>query len=141
MTDDTLTGSDAGYEGYGEPPPELAPDRPQGNLRRTAARGTVINSAFQIGLYGAATLERIGVAAFLTRAEYGMWGILMAAMFSLTWIKSWGIGDKYIQQNERDQEAAFQKAFTLIQQNERDQEAAFQKAFTLELGLSVVFFV
>jgi O-antigen/teichoic acid export membrane protein len=97
-------------------------DRPGGSLRRLAARGTLINSGFQIGLYGAATLERFGVAAWLTRSEYGMWGVLMSALLALTWIKNWGIGDKYIQQSEADQ------------------EKAFQKAFTLELGLSLIFF-
>jgi O-antigen/teichoic acid export membrane protein len=92
------------------------------SLRHHTARGTLINSAFQIGLYGLGTLERIAVAVWLTRSDYGMWGVLMAALLSLIWIKDWGIGDKYIQQSEPDQ------------------EAAFQKAFTLELGLSIAFY-
>src|SRR3954453_10725753 len=92
------------------------------SLRHHAARGTLINSAFQIGLYGLATVERIAVAIWLTRCDYGMWGILMAALLALTWIKNWGIADKYVQQSEPDQ------------------EAAFQKAFTLELGLSIAFY-
>src|SRR4051794_17531694 len=93
------------------------------SLRRHTARGTLINSAFQIGLYGLGACMRIAVAAWLTRSDYGMWGILMAALLALTWIKNWGIADKYIQQSEPDQ------------------EAAFQKAFTLELGLSIAFYV
>ena len=32
---------------------------------------------------------------------------------TLVWLKQVGIGDKYIQQDEGDQERAFQKAFTL----------------------------
>jgi O-antigen/teichoic acid export membrane protein len=93
------------------------------SLRKHTARGTLINSAFQIGLYGLGTFTRIAVAAWLTRSDYGMWGVLMAALLALTWIKNWGIADKYIQQSEPDQ------------------EAAFQKAFTLELGLSAAFYV
>ncbi len=53
------------------------------------------------------------VAAWLTRSQYGLWGILIATLIGLTWIKQVGIADKYIQQSEPDQELAFQKAFTL----------------------------
>src|SRR5690349_18163772 len=105
--------------------PVVDPDRVDPSitsLRQHTARGTLINSAFQIGLYGLATLERMAVAVWLTRSEYGMWGVLMSALLALTWIKNWGISAKYVQQSEPDQ------------------EAAFQKAFTLELGLSIAFY-
>jgi O-antigen/teichoic acid export membrane protein len=82
-------------------------------LRVHAARGTVINSAFQIGLYGLGTIQKIVVAAWLTRAQYGLWGVLLSALMALVWIKSFGIADKYVQQSEPDQELAFQKAFTI----------------------------
>jgi polysaccharide transporter, PST family len=91
------------------------------DLRRRVARGTLVNSGFQIGLTGLGTLQRLAVAAFLTRSDYGLWGIILTILIGLTLLKQIGIADKYIQQSERDQ------------------EAAFQKAFTLELGLSVVF--
>src|SRR5438270_2168570 len=77
------------------------------SLRRHAARGTVINSVFQIGLYGLGTLQRVAVAAWLTRREYGFWGVLLASLIALAWLKEIGIADKYIQQSEPDQEAAF----------------------------------
>jgi O-antigen/teichoic acid export membrane protein len=83
------------------------------SLRRHTARGTLINSGFQIGLSGLGALKRIAVAAFLTRAEFGLWGILLAVLLTLVWLKDFGIADKYIQQSEPDQEAAFQKAFTM----------------------------
>lgn len=106
-------------------PPEVDPSRvPAGvNLRRHAARGSLVNSVFQVGFYGLGTAQRLVVAAWLTRSEYGIWGITVASLVALTWIKQFGIGDKYIQQSEHDQ------------------EAAFQKAFTLEVGLSLAFFV
>jgi hypothetical protein len=50
------------------------------------------------------------VAAFLSRSEYGIWGILV--LVSLLWLKQVRIGDKYVQQREGDQALAFQKAFT-----------------------------
>ena len=83
------------------------------SLRTHAARGTIINSLFNTGMYGLGTLQRVLVAAWLTRTQYGFWGVLIAALIGLTWIKNLGAGDKYIQQSEPDQELAFQKAFTI----------------------------
>jgi O-antigen/teichoic acid export membrane protein len=103
-----------------EPPAEIHPRR---GLRRLATRGVIVNSAFQVGFAGLNLLRRLLIAAFLTRAEFGVWGILIATLITLSWLKQLGIGDKYVQQNEPDQ------------------ELAFQKAFTLELALSSAFFV
>src|SRR3954451_8216007 len=83
------------------------------SLRQHTARGTLINAAFQIGLAGLGLLRRVLIAAFLTRGEFGVWGIIVTTLTTLAWLKQLGIGDKYIQQDEPDQEAAFQKAFTL----------------------------
>ena len=91
-------------------------------LREHTARGTLINSGFQVGLAGVRLLQRLLVAAFLTQAEFGLWGILIATLLTLSWLKELGIADKYVQQAEPDQ------------------EAAFQKAFSLELALSLAFF-
>src|SRR5947209_16136021 len=94
---------------------ETGTDRRRGiaNLRAHTARGSIVNAGFQIGLAGLGLVQRLVIASFLTREQFGVWGILLAALFTLIWIKSVGIGDKYIQQSEADQEAAFQKAFTL----------------------------
>jgi O-antigen/teichoic acid export membrane protein len=89
----------------------LEPAEP--SLRHLAARGTIVNAGFQIGLSALGTVKRVAVAAFLTRAEYGTWAIILPALLTLIWIKDVGVGDKYIQQEEPDQEAAFQKAFTM----------------------------
>lgn len=88
-------------------------DAGEQGLRHLAARGTLINAAFQIGLTGLGTAKRVVVAAFLTRAEFGTWGIILPILVTLMWVKEIGVADKYIQQNEPDQELAFQKAFTL----------------------------
>ena len=87
--------------------------RPVASLRTHTARGTIVNSAFQIGLSGLAALQRLVVAAFLTRSEVGIWGLVLAIVVTLAFLKDLGIGDKYIQQSEPDQATAFQKAFTL----------------------------
>jgi O-antigen/teichoic acid export membrane protein len=83
------------------------------SLRQHTARGTLINSAFQIGLAGIGLLRRLVIVAFLTQAEFGVWGIIVTTLTTLSWLKQLGISDKYIQQDEPDQEAAYQKAFTL----------------------------
>lgn len=83
------------------------------HLRRHVARGMLVNSGFQVGLSGLGALQRVVVAAFLTREEFGLWGIILTILVNLTWLRDLGIADKYVQQSEPDQEKAFQKAFTL----------------------------
>lgn len=94
----------------GSPPAQLAPE---GNLRQRAARGTVINAAFNIGLQLLGFLKGWIVAGFLTAMQYGVWGLLVISLGTLLWLAQIGIDDKYIQQDHPDQEKAFQLAFTL----------------------------
>ena len=82
-------------------------------LRQHAARGTMINAAFNVGLAALTVARRFLVAIFLTATEYGIWGLIFVAVTAILWFKEIGINDKYIQQDEPDQELAFQKAFTL----------------------------
>jgi len=83
------------------------------SLRRHAARGVLINGAFTTGLTFLGFARGFIVAALLTPAEFGVWGILAITVAMLTVFRPSGVGDKYIQQDEQDQELAFQKAFTL----------------------------
>jgi O-antigen/teichoic acid export membrane protein len=82
-------------------------------LREHAARGAIVNAAFTVGLNTLSLLRSFVVAAFLTASDFGVWGIVVVALGTLTWLKQVGLGEKYVQQEEADQEAAFQKAFTL----------------------------
>jgi O-antigen/teichoic acid export membrane protein len=95
-------------------------------LRQHAARGAMVNTAFMIVLSLLGFIRGFALAHFLTRADYGVWGILVVSLGTIIWLKQVGIGDKYIQQDEEDQEAAFQKAFTL--------ELAFNGIFMLILA-------
>lgn len=83
------------------------------SLRVHAAQGVVINSLFQIGLASIGLIQRLGIAAFLTQTEYGIWGLIVTTLVTLSWLKQVGVSDKYVQQDGVDQELAFQKAFTL----------------------------
>lgn len=83
-----------------------------GSLRRHAARGSIVNAGFRTSLAGLALIQRIVVAALLTPAELGVWGVVLITLLTLLFFKSVGISDKFVQQSEDDQEVAFQKAFT-----------------------------
>ena len=87
-------------------------DRPSGSLRRHTARGTLVNGAFLVGLYTLGLLRGFIVAALLTTAEYGVWGVVMVTFTTLLWLKQVGVVDRFVQQSEEDQELAFQRAFT-----------------------------
>lgn len=82
-------------------------------LRSRTARGVVVNAAFQVGFAAIGLLQRFVIAAFLTTREFGIWGLVLTSVLTLSFLKQVGISDKYVQQNEPDQEVAFQKAFTL----------------------------
>jgi O-antigen/teichoic acid export membrane protein len=82
-------------------------------MRAFAARGVIVNSGFDVALSGLALLQGFILAALLTRADYGIWGVLVVSLGVLARLKVVGINDKYVQQQEADQELAFQKAFTL----------------------------
>jgi O-antigen/teichoic acid export membrane protein len=82
-------------------------------MRRIAARGVLINGAFDVALTSLGLVRGFVVAAFLSTTEYGTFGVLAAALGTLLWLKQVGVGDKYVQQRDDDQERAFQLAFTL----------------------------
>jgi hypothetical protein len=82
-------------------------------LRQRAARGTLINAAFLAAINLIGFLRGFVVAAFLTVADYGIWGLLVVSLATLLFLVQIGIDDKYIQQDAPDQEEAFQLAFTL----------------------------
>src|SRR5437899_2930144 len=68
---------------------------------------------FNIGLTLLQLVRGFALAAFLSRADYGVFGVLGVTLGLLARLKVVGIGEKYIQQDEEDQELAFQHAFTM----------------------------
>ncbi len=83
------------------------------SLRHRAARGTIINAVYQVGLAGLSVLRGLIAAALLTQSDYGVWGLLGLALWTAVGMKAIGVNDKYIQQSEKDQTLAFQRAFTI----------------------------
>src|SRR4051794_41142367 len=99
------------------------------SLRRKAARGTIVNGAFLVALNTLGLARGFLLAGFLSTSDYGVWGVLSVAVAGLFWFKDVGVADKYVQQDEADQELAFQKAFTM--------EAAMTGIFTVIVALAL----
>lgn len=89
------------------------PAVPEMGRRTRAARGAVINSAFFAGIGALNLLKSFVIAGFLSASAFGIWSILFLAAIFVGAIKAVIVTDKFIQQDEPDQEVAFQKAFTL----------------------------
>jgi O-antigen/teichoic acid export membrane protein len=83
------------------------------SLRAYAARGVMVNGAFDVGISALSLIRGLVLAILLSRSDYGVWGVLVVSLGVLASLKVVGISDKYLQQDEPDQELAFQKAFTL----------------------------
>jgi PST family polysaccharide transporter len=100
-----------------EPPrPAVRDERLRGiaNVRRHVAKGVMITGAFQVGLMGLSAARGLVVAAFMTRADYGVWGLIGFTVWAALGLKNqFGANDKYIQQSDENQEQAFQRAFTV----------------------------
>lgn len=73
----------------------------------------IVNAAFTIGLQGLAFVRGFLVAIFLAPSDYGIWAIIVVSYTAIGRLKDVGIVDKYIQQDDPDEEVAFQRAFTL----------------------------
>jgi O-antigen/teichoic acid export membrane protein len=83
------------------------------DVRRHLARGMLTNGAFDLGLIGLTALRGFAVAAFVTSADYGLWGLIGLTVWTAIGLKTqFGAGEKYIQQSDANQEHAFQRAFT-----------------------------
>ncbi|HUE29219.1 MAG TPA: oligosaccharide flippase family protein [Solirubrobacteraceae bacterium] len=113
----TVTRAEPGIEPTGGRPEAELPRAGRffasGSLRSRAARGTLINALFTVAIGLLGLVKGFVLAGFLSRSDYGVWGIIVVSLSTLLWVKQTGIGDKYIQQDELDQRLAFQKAFTI----------------------------
>jgi len=87
--------------------------RPGQGLRARTARGSLVHAAFLAFINAINFARGIALAGFLTTADFGLWGLIMIGFGSVGALAQVGIDDKYIQQDEPDQRAAFELAFTL----------------------------
>jgi O-antigen/teichoic acid export membrane protein len=101
-------------------------------LPSRVARGTVVNGVFLVLINVLGLIRGVVVAGLLGVAEFGVWGLLTAVYGTLAWLAAVGLDDKYIQQDDEDQERAFQTAFTL--------QCALCGAFTVVSLLAIPLF-
>src|SRR5581483_8933822 len=85
------------------PSPTREVDTGGRSVRVHAARGVLVNTAFDIGLSGLGLLRGLVLAALISSTAYGVWGILVVSLGVLARLNLVGISDKYIQQDEPDQ--------------------------------------
>src|SRR4051812_26621009 len=78
--------------------------RAGGSLRSYTAEGMVRNAVWAIGLQGLAFARGFVVARFLAPSDYGVWSIIVLGYLVIGRLKAVGIGDKYIQQDDPDEE-------------------------------------
>ncbi len=82
-------------------------------LRVRAARGVLVNGAFVVVLNALGLLKGFVAAALVTTSAYGVWGILSITLIAILWLKDVGVPDRFVQQDDEDQEAALQEAFSV----------------------------
>jgi O-antigen/teichoic acid export membrane protein len=82
-------------------------------IRRLAGRGAMVNGLFQLSLAVFSGLRGLAAALFVSSRDYGLWGLVGLALWAAVTLRYVGVNDKYVQQDDDDQEAAFQRAFTL----------------------------
>src|SRR5260370_16399322 len=88
-------------------------ESPSLNLRSRTARGTIVNAVFMVAASALTMVQAIVIARLLPTSVLGLWGLLMAGFMTLLLLGSVGIDDKYIQQDDPDQQRAFEIAFTI----------------------------
>jgi O-antigen/teichoic acid export membrane protein len=95
---------------------------PRSELRRRTLRGVVITGGFLVVIDGLVLAQGLVVTRLLGPREIGLYGIVSTFVVSIVALKRVGIDEAFVAQEEPDQEAEFQRAFTL--------ELALGAAFT-----------
>jgi O-antigen/teichoic acid export membrane protein len=86
---------------------------PRSELRRRTLRGVMVTSGFIIAIDGLVLIQGLVVTRLLGPRDIGLYGIVSTFVVSIVALKRVGIDEAFVQQEEPDQEAEFQRAFTL----------------------------
>lgn len=86
---------------------------PRSELRRRTLRGVMVTSGFIIAIDGLVLIQGLVVTRLLGPREIGLYGIVSTFVVSIVALKRVGIDEAFVQQEEPDQEAELQRAFTL----------------------------
>ena len=86
---------------------------PRAELRRRTLRGVLITGGFLVAIDGLVLAQGLVVTRLLGPGQVGLYGIVSTFVVSIVALKRVGIDEAFVAQEEADQEAEFQRAFTL----------------------------
>ncbi len=82
-------------------------------LRARVVRGTVVNATALVLIDGLVLVQGLIVTRLLGPEAIGLYGVVTVTAITILTLKRVGIDEAYVAQDEADQEAEFQRAFTL----------------------------
>src|ERR1700744_4783418 len=86
---------------------------PRDELRRRTVHGVLINALFMGGAEALVLAQGLIVTVLLGPRSIGLYGIVTTTAMTIAALRRVGIDEAFVQQREDDQEAEFQRAFTL----------------------------
>jgi O-antigen/teichoic acid export membrane protein len=84
-----------------------------GGLRAATARGGVVNAAFLSGAEALVLVQGLLATALLGPDAIGLYGIVTTTAMTIVALRRVGIDEAFVQQAAADEEAEFQRAFTV----------------------------
>ena len=84
-----------------------------GGLRAATARGGVVNAVFLAGAEGLVLLQGLLATALLGPTSIGLYGVVATTSVTILQLRRVGIDEAFVQQHADDEEAEFQRAFTI----------------------------
>jgi O-antigen/teichoic acid export membrane protein len=88
-------------------------DFPRDQLRTRVVRGTAVNAVALALIDGLVLVQGLVVTRLLGPEAIGLYGVVTVTAMTILSLKRVGIDEAYVAQDEPDQEAEFQRAFTL----------------------------
>jgi O-antigen/teichoic acid export membrane protein len=86
---------------------------PRAELRRRTVQGVLVNAVFMGGAEALMLAQGLIVTVLLGPRLIGLYGIVTTTAVTIAALRRIGIDEAFVQQRESDQEAEFQRAFTL----------------------------
>ena len=84
-----------------------------GGLRAATARGGVVNAAFLSGAEALVLVQGLLATALLGPDAIGLYGIVTTTAMTIVALRRVGIDEAFVQEQATDEEAEFQRAFTV----------------------------
>lgn len=86
---------------------------PRAQLRRRTVRGVLITGGFVLAMDALVLIQGLVVTRLLGPGQIGLYGIVSTFVVAVVALKRVGIDEAFVAQDQPDQEAEFQRAFTL----------------------------